>query len=101
MREVKKTIEKRFTRYDLFLSETEGYNRGFSAGRSVGYEEGVFDQISCALKEEAGRSIVSHRINKMRRTNITLKVLTYLVWASILFVVFYKYLEHMGGIIKV
>lgn len=108
MKAVEKTVRERFTRYDLFLSETEGYNKGFKIGRMVGFDEGRSEATKTYLSvkfvgqekqessEELRKSILSYRTNKMRRTDIAIKWLTYLVYASILFVLFYKYLEHIS-----
>lgn len=114
MKAVEKTIKERFTRYDLFLSETEGYNKGFKVGRMVGFDEGRSEAtktylavkiVDKAYKEandiddgsDIRKSIMSYRTNKMRRTDIAIKWLTYLVYASILFVIFYKYLEYVAA----
>lgn len=103
---VEKTIRERFTRYDLFLSEIEGYNKGFAVGRQVGIKEGKSEATKTYLsvnfvgtkekEEDLRKSILSYRTNKIRRSDIALKWLTYLVYASILFIIFYKYLEYVA-----
>lgn len=113
---VEKTINERFTRHDLFLAEVEGYKKGYRIGHMAGFDQGKLEGIKLhlAVKEIDIAYAKANNIGAMAQddtlvtkkytdfkadkynTNISIKWLTYLVYASILFVIFYKYLEYVA-----